>query len=273
MSIIEAIRKRRSVRSYSGDQLSDDIKEKIIQYINGLEAPFGAKVRIKLISKQGSGNGEKLGTYGVIKGAANFLVLAYEESDMAEYAVGYVFEQVVLYCTELGLGTCWIGGTFKHKDFAEQIWIKPNEKLRIISPLGYGLGKSRLLESIMRGMVKSDKRKPFETIFFSMNFSSPLREIDAGKFLKPLQMLRLSPSASNTQPWRVVKEYDCFHFYYNASASRFSAIDMGIALCHFEQTCIEIGLPGCLTVKSEMISERIEKGCCYAMSWVSKPVN
>ena len=273
MSIIEAIRRRRSVRSYSGDLLSDEIKEKIIQYINRLEAPFDAKIRIKLITKQGSGKGEKLGTYGVIKGAENYLVLAYEESDRVEYAAGYVFEQLILYCTELGLATCWVGGTFKHKDFAEQIWLKPNETLRIVSPLGYGLGKSRLLESLMRGMVKSDKRKPFETLFFSTNFSSPLREIDAGKFLKPLQMLRLSPSASNTQPWRAIKEYDCFHFYYYTSASRFSAIDMGIALCHFEQTCIEIGLPGCLTVMPEKASENVEKGYRYAVSWVSKPIN
>lgn len=271
MSTIEAIQTRKSVRTYSDEPVGADTIARINQYIKTLEAPFGVKADIRLISVKGSGKGQKLGTYGVVKGARNFLVLMYEDGPMAEYAAGYVFEQAILYCTSLGLSTCWIGATFNHKDFAEQIWLSSNEQIRIISPLGYARPKKPLRETIIRGFAKSDQRRPFGSIFFLNDFRTPLPESEAWKYLKPLQMLRLAPSSTNSQPWRVVKEYDHFHFYCIPS-SRFSKVDMGIALCHFEQTCIEIGIPGHYTVLPEIQSKAAPKGCRYTISWEAKPL-
>jgi hypothetical protein len=46
-----------------------------------------------------------------------------------------------------------------------------------------------------------------------------LPEGAAGRYLDPLEMLRLGPSASNRQPWRVIKEQgrDIFHLYLRRS--------------------------------------------------------
>ena len=49
MSIIETIRRRRSVRSYTGEPLSCEHAERLVEYITGLQAPFGVKARILLI--------------------------------------------------------------------------------------------------------------------------------------------------------------------------------------------------------------------------------
>jgi len=61
----------------------------------------------------------------------------------------------------------------------------------------------------------------------------------AGRYLDPLEMLRLGPSASNRQPWRVVKEpgREIFHLYLRRSkgydklikAVDLQRLDMGIS--------------------------------------------
>lgn len=71
-------------------------------------------------------------------------------------------------------------------------------------------------------------------------------------------MLRLAPSASNHQPWRVVQDGGCFHFYFQCTPGHgpgspafvllniadLQRVDMGIAMCHFELTAREFGLIG-----------------------------
>ena len=262
-AITETIKERKSVRSYTGEPLSTELKQDIINYINQLVLPFGTKARIKLISTSIDNQPLKLGTYGVISGAKDFLLLLSEKGLMQEVGAGYMFEQVVLHCTQLGLGTCWLGGTVKRTDFLAQIKAENNEELIVISPVGYKREKKTLVDSIFRAGAGSDKRKPFGALFFKDNFATPLTEAAAGNYETPLQMLRLAPSASNKQPWRVVLQNNIFHFY--CSAGHFSTNDVGIALCHFELTCQELGLKGNFETRTNTPSQ---KGIEYVISWI-----
>ena len=99
----------------------------------------------------------------------------------------------------------------------------------------------------------------------------------ARRYADPLEMLRLGPSASNRQPWRLVKESgrDIFHLYLRRSrgydklikAVDLQRIDMGIAMSHFELTARELGLGGRWQAVSPSVSpvpERTE----YVQSWI-----
>lgn len=265
MSVIELIRKRKSVRSFTGEPLSKEHVDSINKYIERINPPFGIKAEIRLISAKTGDQPVKLGTYGVISGATDFLLLIGKNDFMSEVGAGYMFEQVVLYCTELGLGTCWLGGTLKRDDFLKQVQLSEDENLIVISPVGYRREKRTLLESVMRVGAGSDKRKPFDSLFFNNTYGVPLTEKDAGNYSIPLEMVRLAPSGSNKQPWRIVKEDGFFHFYYQTG--RFSVNDIGIALCHFELTCNELGLEGHL---ERMSGISVPNDIEYAMSWVVK---
>jgi nitroreductase len=267
MSIIEAIQQRESIRNYIGEPLSKEHADAIEHYISGLKAPFGAKVRIRLIRSKSSQEPVKLGTYGVIAGASDFLALVYQEAPLAEESAAYLFEQVILFCTGLGLGTCWIGGSFKRSDFAGPMDLKAGEKLRIVSPVGYGKDKKRLLEKILRNTHKHASRKPFGTLFFDENFEKPLSEEAAGVFRNALEMVRLAPSANNSQPWRIVLDKNVLHFYHHPAIGGFSAIDLGIALCHFEQTCVELGLKGRFDFLKDIPES---KNHLYSVSWLGE---
>ena len=265
MNIIETIRKRRSVRTYTGEPLRGEHKTQIEQYISTLQAPFGEKARIELISVNSGEKPIKLGTYGFIKGAVDYLVLIHEESPFAETASAYMFEQAVLFCTDLGLGTCWLGGTFSRSDFGKQVELKANERMRIVSPVGYASDKQNFIENFI---INSDKkhasREPFERLFFDTNFDTPLTESTAGVFAQPLEMVRLAPSASNKQEWRTLLENGVMHFYKEPYPT-FDKIDMGIALCHFELTCKELGIAGKFEIRNDFPkNEKWE----YVISWV-----
>jgi hypothetical protein len=182
-------------------------------------------------------------------------------------SAGYMFEQVILYCAELNLGSCWLGGTFNRRDFLKHIPIKNNQKMTIISPIGYPALKRSFLDSMMRAGAKSDNRKPFGELFFDQTIGNPLKKSQAGRYEVPLEMVRLAPSAANKQPWRIVMMNDNqLNFYHKKG--HFSENDLGIALCHFEQTCKELQIPGNLVIlKNPMLHDAKFE---YVVSWLSK---
>lgn len=271
----ETIKKRHSVRTYEEKKLSPEDKEKLMTYIDSLTNPFGEKVNFHIIEKGLEPNGEKLGTYGVIKGANSFLGVSVANTEFGLEAVGYEFENLILYATHMGLGTVWLAATFSRDNFASAMGVKQNDLFPAISPIGYPATKKSLQESIMRKTMKSNQRKPWNALFFNNNFSTPLTEQEAGSYAIPLEMLRLSPSATNAQPWRVLKEGNIYHFYemHNPNTSEdeklIKRVDLGIALSHFHQTTLERNLSGNFEKLSQQSIE-IPQNIHYIISWISE---
>lgn len=264
--ITEIITLRHSVRNYETSPLSKDTIEKIEKYIDTVENPFNKNVRIKLIEKGNSNNKSKLGTYGVIKGAKYFLLAACEDNEIALMALGYTLEKIVLYCTSLGLGTVWLGGTFNKGGFAKAMNLNEKEILPIVCPVGYEGGKKSLVATLFGG--NTNKRKNYSEIFFNENFNTSLEPSDSYKYNEPLKMLRLAPSAVNKQPWRALKDNNNLHFYL-ANYKELNKVDLGIALCHFHLTAIEKGLNGNF-ISLDSIKNRQDINFTYVISWIDK---
>ncbi|SCP96940.1 nitroreductase family protein [Anaerobium acetethylicum] len=270
--IEETIKKRVSTRTYDSKRLSKIDKEKLVNEISRLTNPFGKNVRVHLIEKDTVSNGEKLGTYGVIKGANTFLGVTTDKTELGLVAAGYQFENLVLIATNMGLATVWLAATFSRQQFEKAMDIQEDELFPAISPIGYATVKKSITESLMRKAMKSDKRKPWEEIFFQDSFGNTLSRKDANEYVDPLEMLRLAPSATNAQPWRVVKKQGSYHFFEthkrNASEDEkmIKKVDLGIALSHFHQTALEHGLAGRFE-KLEDIKIDISENTNYIISW------
>jgi len=273
--IEKTIIKRSSVRSYESKKLSINDKEKLMDYINNLSNPFNEKVNFHFIEKGLESNGEKLGTYGIIKGATSFIGVSVPNSEFGLEAAGYEFEQLILYATHLGLGTVWLAATFSRNEFMSAMNIGKDELFPAISPIGYSSEKKTIKELLMRKMMKSNHRKPWENLFFKNNFLTPLTKEEAGAYNIPLEMLRLAPSATNAQPWRVIKEKNMYHFYkshksgISTEEKSIKRVDLGIAMNHFHLTALEHNLNG----KFEKIeSKKLENNneLSYIISWISE---
>ena len=274
--IEDIIKMRTSVRTYSDKAIPEDVKLSINDYIGKLSNPFNSKVSFKILQSDEANNSSKLGTYGFIKGAKNYIGSTVVEGSFDLEGLGYEFEKLILYITSLGLGTCWLGGTFKRNEFAKAMSINERDLFPAISPFGYAADKKSITDSLIRSIAKSDTRKPWEELFFNETFDKPLLPSDPNIFADILEMVRLAPSASNKQPWRIVKDKNTYHFYEYKVPSYSKAfeydiqrIDMGIAACHFHLTAIEKGIVG----KFEALSNPINDtpiDTFYKFSWISE---
>ncbi|SCY43485.1 nitroreductase family protein [Alkaliphilus peptidifermentans] len=274
-SIMEIIKERRSVRTYEAKKLPQKVVESLISYGKEVEGPFDVKVRFELIDDleaiEKSGN--KVGTYGVISGANAYLAAAAEDKEYNLEQVGYTLEKLILYATSLELGTCWLGGTFKRNGFEDIIGLKENEILPVVTPVGYPSSRKRILDSFMRLAAGSNNRKEWSDLFFEKSFNSPLRKEAAGQYYLALEMIRLAPSASNKQPWRILINEDGCHFYLDSTKGYSKAlgfniqrIDMGIAMCHFELTMKEFGEKGRWGFIQQ--NDKLASNITYIISWI-----
>jgi nitroreductase len=269
MKITEAIMARRSVRTYNGRALDEAVAHSITDFIAGLQAPFGAGCRIELVRTAATAEPVRLGTYGAIRGASDYLALIVRgDGPLDETGAAYAFEQVVLHCTSLGLGTCWLAGFFDRGGFKKQLSPGPGERLRSVSPVGYAAEKPHRSISTLASGGKPTTRKPFGEIFFDASFGTPLTEKAAGIYALPLEMVRRAPSANNKQSWRVVLARDgALHFYQTPSMG-YERLDGGIALCHFEQTCREAGIAGRYEVLPDAPQAPKGQKSLYVTSWM-----
>ena len=262
--INEIIKKRHSVRNYENTGISKDVKEKLQVYldeINNSVGPFGGKVKIQLFEKDDTNKEIKLGTYGLIKGASYYLAVAYKKSNYDLEDLGFLFEKVILYCTSLGLGTVWLGGTFNKGNFAKAMQLKEDEILPIVSPVGVEGGKKSILARIFGS--NTFKRKDFGEIFFNKNFDTPLKPEDAKEYNEVLEMVRIAPSAMNKQPWRILKDGNNYHIY-SEGKIEMSRVDIGICICHFYLSAKEKGLKG----EIKVLSCREDNKYKYVASWI-----
>jgi nitroreductase len=193
---------------------------------------------------------------------------------------GYLLEKIILYATDLGLGTCWLGGTFTKSSFAGKINARPNELVPAVSPVGYIAEKPRRIETWLKSRRGTKRRRSWEEIFFDSEFGNPLPKEDLDGYATVLEMVRLGPSASNRQPWRILKKDNMWHFYLQrtpgyrdnrltrwTTVADLQRIDMGIAMCHFELTALESGLSGCWSV-GEPDMNKLDIHTEYTVTWV-----
>lgn len=273
-SIEEAVIKRYSVRNYADKEIEDDKKKEIQSFINSLENPFGKEVKYYYLDKEYSTKKQKLGTYGVIKGAKNYIGTSIKLEPMALEALGYELETLILYLAHLDIGTCWLGGTFDRKEFSNAMNVNEEELFPVITPYGYAAEKKHIKEIAMRKAIKADARKDWSELFFNENFHTPQSKDQAGDLAFPLEMVRLGPSASNKQPWRIVVNKDILHFY-QYKEPKYSdhfpydiqKIDMGIAAAHFDLSVKEKGIKGHFSTDLDPkldVARNIE----YSFSWV-----
>jgi nitroreductase len=275
----DTIRKRVSCRTYQNRPLEESFQQKLKDFLfQNVQGPFGNSVRFELIDLGRNEQNEvkTLSTYGFIKGASTFIVGAVIKGSLAMEDYGYCMEKNILAAAYWGLGTCWLGGTFDRSASAAKINKKEDEVVPAISPVGYPRDKKSIMDSTIRFFVKSSSRKAWEELFFDGETRRPLTRNFAGKYELPLECVRLGPSASNRQPWRVIKEkdQDVFHFYISRTpgyAEKYPEVslqdvDMGIAMCHFEVGAREINLKGSwktLQVPQQKVLE-------YIVSWVGE---
>ncbi|WAG46254.1 nitroreductase [Clostridium estertheticum] len=271
-SVIELIKMRTSSRSFDQKNIESLTLKKLKDYIkkSNEETKLRARVIVIQSNDNDSRKAKKLGTYGVISGANSFIIGIFEKEEKDALEFAYLFEKIILFATDLGLQTCWLGGTFNKANFEENMSLVDNEFIPIVSPVGIKKEKPRVFESVMRTVIGANKRKSWSELFFETDSLVPLSKGSAGQYAVPLEMVRLGPSASNKQPWRIIKDKNAYHFFlcrtkgYGVAGYDMQKNDIGIAKCHFELSANELGLKGTWVEIKNISTPNDWEYCC---SW------
>ena len=268
----ELVRQRTSQRTYLPIPLEDHQRQALNEAIEKIgTGPFGGAARVRLVEGAALGPDDlrRFGSYGFISGATAFLSGTIDRGrDLVDF--GFVFEQLILAATELGLGTCWVGGTLHRGAIAELIGAGPDDVVPAMSPVGATPPRRGLRDRLVRWSAGSADRKPASELFLDRS-GRPF--VSDGGIAAALEAVRLAPSASNRQPWRVVEDGGALHFwlrrspgYRKLAAVDLQRIDMGIALCHFALVAREVGLPGALAVSAP--AGPLLAGAEYVVTWI-----
>jgi len=264
---MDAIMSRTSVRTYNGAPLTDEERGILrIAFVEAVPGPFGATPRFLLaasgdIEDEASHatsvkGGIRIGTYGMIVGPPAFIAGVVAKRPFACIDFGYCLEGIVLRATELGLGTCWIGGAFSRSAIARSLGAGKDEFVPATTPVGRSAKKPTLQERIVRGSARARTRKPHSALFFEAGDGGALVPImSVGKWETVLEAVRIGPSASNKQSWRLVldrRNGDALHLVlyedqaYNNMLGlvKLQELDMGIAMRHVEVSAHASAIPG-----------------------------
>ena len=233
--LMELIRSRKSVRTFSEKPLSAEDRKRLEDYMGSVPNPFDIPVRFVLLDAKEHGLSSP-----VLSGETTYAAGIVPKGPNADTAFGYSFEKLVLFAWSLGIGTTWIGGTMKRELFEKAAGVSEGEMMPCITPLGYPAKKRSVREKAMRKAVAADTRLPSEKLFFDGAWGVPLRLSAQDENLELFEMVRWAPSAVNKQPWRIIAAGGCFHFYekqdkgyVNGKTGDLQKVDVGIALCHF----------------------------------------
>jgi nitroreductase len=228
MNYVEAMKKRVSVRKYEQKSYPSlaVLREKIKNLI-----PINKNIdyRIDIMDKNTMLDLFKgvVGNYGKII-APNYLLISSEEKGEYQMNCGFVGEQLALKLAYEGIGTCWIGGKIDKKMVNKRLELNNKYTPQILIAVGYP--KEKLKYKTAR------KRKSLNKLIIN-------KETD--KFDKIMDLVMLSPSAMNSQPWNFEILEDRIRVYENPGvmkkllANHLNGFDIGIVLSHIYLTICE----------------------------------
>jgi nitroreductase len=211
--LYEAIFKRKSIRNYDSAPLNQHRLEEISENLSALkQMSAGFKTEFKIILPN------QVTRKGMSK-APHYIAAFSEAKDAYKTNIGFMLQQMDLYFSATGLGSCWLGIAQPVKEVTE------SSSLDFTILMSFG----NSTETIHRTSASQFKRKPL----------SEITNIEG--FDELLEPVRLAPSAVNLQNWYFSGDKNLIHayssksgFFRNIVGGNYFPINMGIAFYHLQ---------------------------------------
>ncbi len=218
--LYSTIFKRKSIRKFDLTPLEDNTLNKIQEHLKTLE-PLHKDINteFKILSPD-------VVKRRMMKKAPHYLAVFSEVNEGYLNNVGFMTQQMDLFFSANGLGSCWQGIPTLKKEALES----SNLKFIILMPFGMPT------EPIHRTSISQFKRKTLQEI----------TDIQGADDI--LEAARLAPSAGNGQPWYFTGDKDIIHTYQirpdfvrGLLTKKFPPIDVGISLHHLKLAAEHFG--------------------------------
>ena len=250
MTIYNAIFTRKSVRNYKMEPVSDSLLQSIYANYEEIQKLFlGIETELQIV--ESLSRHERVAMFGVR--APYYLLLYTEEKDKCYMNAGFIMEQMSLFLSCKGIGSCFVGSPVVSRKYARF----GNKKLVCI--LAFGRAKG------------STTRRPSEFKRLDMNKLCVYKEKPRQWMCQLLDVARLAPSSMNSQTWRFLVYDNKIHIFCKKSSvgtsKRLTEINFGILYAHMMVAAEELWLDLDL-IRLENISQKNFANSEYMLSAV-----
>lgn len=204
MNLYEAMFCRKSIRKYDMNPLAKEKIEEIENFARNLKPLYNdIQIEYTLVNHV---------TNILPVKAPHYFIISSENKEGYLENIGFMFEQMDLFLSSEGIGSCWLGMA-RPKE-------KVDTKLEFVIILCFG----NPLEELYRDVAEFRRK--------------PLSEVSSGADDR-LECARLAPSATNSQNWFFAAENGKIHIYQKklnpikiVMYDKMNRVDIGIAACH-----------------------------------------
>lgn len=195
------LKERHSVRAYSDKALTDIICNKLnafATYVNTHESG----IRFVPVYRDDSPFRGVGRSYGMFKGVSNYLAVMIDNTfEHALERAGYYAEQFAIEALKLGLGSCFVGGTFSREHVNTQVEVY--EKIPFVIPFGYpDVSNTSFMGKLTYKLAHRKTRQPRDFFEGTDSEYSNCKEIFPW-LDTALEAVACAPSALNSQPVRL----------------------------------------------------------------------
>lgn len=212
--LYDGIFHRKSIRKYNLEPLPKEVLEDIKEYTKRIK-PLEEKIAYEITFLET----KEVKNLFPIK-APHYVCIYSEKKEHYLMNAGFILQEIDLYLSTKGIGACWLGMAKPNKD----IPMKRNG-MDFVIMLAFG----NPAEQLYRNQVDEFKRKSL----------SEISQVEEGETL--LEPVRLSPSATNSQPWffsgtisNIIVSREKLGLIKAAIYNNMNQIDIGICLKHLQ---------------------------------------
>lgn len=210
MDLMQAIKERHSVRSFTDKKIEGETEAALRQKIDQCNVESGLHIQLCLNEPEAFQASKP--HYGIFKNCRNYIAVVAKPG--SDEKCGYYGEKLVLYAQTLGLNTCWVALTYK-KSKATYV-CNDGEKLRIVIALGYG-----------KTQGVPHKSKDISTL-------CNITETSPDWFHAGMEAALLAPTAVNQQKFLISLDGNTVSAKAKTSLVGQTKLDLGIVKYHFE---------------------------------------
>lgn len=219
--LYQAIAQRCSRRKYFADPLPKETVTQLQQSITLYNQEADLHIQLMLNAPEVFQGLRK--SYGLFTGVRHYLALVGKKNmPHIQEKLGFYGELLVLECTALGLGSCWIGATYDQKACACQL--ADDEQLFAVIAIGYTPEEKSLRE---KAIIQVSHRHHKKTeMMYTVDSQPPMW------FFTAMEAVQQAPSAMDAQPVKI-------HYRQGkiiaemVDLSGYHGMDLGIAKAHF----------------------------------------
>ena len=210
MDLLQAMKNRHSVRSYTDQPIEGKVKDELLSFINQCNKESG--LHMQLILNEPTAFDGFMAHYGKFSCVKNYIAIIGKKGNDLDEKCGYYGEKAVLFAQTMGLNTCWVALTYRKIMTALQI--DEGEKLCLVISIGYGT---------TQGVPHRSKSR--ESVMY-------LQSTPPEWFIRGIDTALLAPTAMNQQKFTFSLNGDTVSA--KSGTGFYSKVDLGIAKYHFE---------------------------------------